>query len=142
VIMSTELLTSGASCSIFQIPPVCSGAALNGAPPSGDLEPANYKATYPIGALAATLRGYDPSNNAFQLYNFLPSDVMARWTPGVYQISGGVVMSYTPGQVLTPGATVSAGLQCASNYNTDTEEYTLVSWYRTAIAGSINTPVI
>ena len=134
--------TLNTNCPVFNIPALCDAAIItSGASVSTPGAEPYYAVAYPIAALATDLRGYDPSNNALQAYEFTVADVMMRWEPFIYQISGGIILSTISGRVVSESVS-STGLTCASNFNTNLDEYTLVSWYRTAEQAAANAQTV
>ena len=114
-------------CKVKAMPAMCAGSLMVSSG-GGYIYDSSARA-YNIGKLQAIVPSYDPTNSAFadQTYN-----VQQKWTPMIYTISGGAITSTHAGST-----TGSGGIICSDKgYNTRNTEYSLVSWYLTAVEGS------
>lgn len=118
-----DLIDLNSECAVKPIPVMCSGSVISGGSYAATARP------YNIGKLRAVIPSYDPTNRAFSVYQY---DVKQKWSPTVYTISGGVIRDTTPGSITSGGGAICGD----KGYDTQSDEYTLVSWYLTAISGS------
>ena len=109
---------SGGTCYAKGIPNMCSGAVTS-------------SAIYNIGRINSILPGYNPSNTWVSAYNFVAADLLNTWQPAVYSVSGGSISIVNSGGISTSGGLIQV---CQGNYNVNSEEYHIISWYEPAIS--------
>ena len=132
---------SGGICYAATMPTLCSGALIqvidSDCTPDSNTEISGaviYSggAVYNIGRLRSILPGYNPANTGLKEYAFTSADLMVKWIPAIFEISGGIIISSSSGGVASGGTAINA--VCQSSYNEEDNPHWIISWHEPAAA--------